>query len=344
MKKSIIILLCMFFCCVKGFAQTDAQFTLFPWASLYYNPGAAGEQNNTLCFTAFFKQQYIGFKTPYYEEGAKEPKYDNDSPQQILFNAEFASRKIRGAFGLSIINDKPAGLQNNVGIRLGYAYKQPLGNGNLGIGLQVGLLNMAFKTDNFRPKDPNDPTLTNVGNAKSYMSLDFNFGLFYKTEQWYVGASATNLAATKTLTISGGDEARTVRQLYVHGGYIWTIPSNPSWTLEPQALVKTDLSTAQLDLMVLARYNGVIWTGLSYRIDNAVSVLVGARPFNNSSNNYLKGLEIGVSYGFTTAKFGYKTEGSYGDAEVMVRYGFDIFKKEVFSGYGSTRSIYKNQY
>ena len=334
----------MFFCCVKGFAQTDAQFTLFPWASLYYNPGAAGEQNNTLCFTAFFKQQYMGFKDVYYDETAKKEVAENASPQQILFNAEFASRKIRGAFGLSIIKDKLGLVQDNVGVRLGYAYKQPLGNGNLGIGLQVGFLNMALNTAKFRPTDGGDPIITAAEAAKSYMNLDFNFGLFYKTEQWYVGASATNLIASNKLTISGGDELYSTRQIYFHGGYIWTIPNNPSWTIEPQALIKTDLSTAQLDLIALARYNGVLWTGLSYRIDDAVSVLFGARPFYNSSNNYLKGLDVGVSYSFTTSKLGYKAQRSAGDVEIMVRYCFDIFRKEVFSGYGSTRSIYKNQY
>ena len=96
--------------------------------------------------------------------------------------------------------------------------------------------------------------------------------------------------------------------------------------------------------MVLARYNGILWGGLSYRIQDAVSVLFGARPFYNSSNNYLKGLEMGLGYSFTTSKLGYKPDRSYGDIEIMLRYCFDIYKEEVFSGYGSTRGIYKNQY
>ena len=134
------------------------------------------------------------------------------------------------------------------------------------------------------------------------------------------------------------------RNLYIHGGYTWILPWNPSWELLPQALIKTDLATAQFDIMILTRYNGVFWGGLSYRIQDAVSVLFGARPFYNSSNIYLKGLEVGAAYSFTTSKLGFKPNRSYGDIEVMLRYCFDIYKEEVFSGYGSSRSIYKNKF
>ncbi len=38
-------------------AQDDTQFTLFPWATPYYNAGGIGEQNNTLCFTALYNNK-----------------------------------------------------------------------------------------------------------------------------------------------------------------------------------------------------------------------------------------------------------------------------------------------
>ena len=131
---------------------------------------------------------------------------------------------------------------------------------------------------------------------------------------------------------------------FCHGGYTWIVPANPNWELLPQALVKTDFHTATWEVMALARYNGVYWGGLGYRFQDAVSLLFGARPFYNSSNVYLKGLEAGLSYGITANKLGYRVHRSFGDVEVMVRYCFDIYKPEVFSGYGSSRSIYKNWY
>ena len=64
----------------------------------------------------------------------------------------------------------------------------------------------------------------------------------------------------------------------------------------------------------------------------------------NISNNYLKGIDLGLAYGFTTSKLGWKKNRGYGDLEIMVRYCFDIYKEEIFSGYGSSRNIYKNEY
>lgn len=344
MKKSIIILLCIIVGSLKLSAQQDAQFTLFPWASLYYNPGTAGEQNNTLCFTGIYNQKYMGLKQAYPDPtNPANINTDNISPQDFLVNVEFFSRKIRGAIGVSFISDKIT-FFHNIGVRLGYTFRFNLGGGKMGIGFQAGLFNQSLTPDDFRALQEGDPLLQLLKDSESYMDLDFNFGLHYKAERWDIGISAVNLLGKKSISLSGGEELNLARQLYIHGGYNWTLPWNPSWVLEPKALIKTDFASFQVDIMALARYNGILWGGLSYRINDAVSLLFGARPFWNSSNNYLKGLDVGISYGFTTTKFAYTKQGSAGDFELMIRYCFDIFRQEVFSGYGSSRNIYKNQY
>ena len=184
--------------------------------------------------------------------------------------------------------------------------------------------------------------------SESTLDLDFNFGVLYKTEQWYVGVGWTQMAALfdkqQVLRVSGEYGPRRSSQLYLHGGYTWVLPANPNWELIPQALVKTDFKTYQWEILALARYNGVYWGGLGYRFQDAVSLAFGARPFYNSSNIYLKGLDLGVSYSFTTNSLGYKKHRSFGDVEVVVRYCFDVYKPEIFSGYGNSRYIYKNRY
>ncbi len=326
-----------------GFSQQDAQFTLYPWGQMYFNPGAIGEQNNTLCFSLLFREQYLGYKDVYKEDAANAEYAEPDQTrgEQILFNLDSYIKKLRGGVGLSVIKDKN-GYLDNVGIRLGYAYKMNIGGGKLGIGFQVGLLNMQLDGADLRPGQENDPIVEALRQGESYMNLDFNFGLLYKTATWYAGLSATQLATS--IRISGEDNIELARQLYAYGGYIYTIPSNPSWTLEPQALIKTDFKTYSFDIMALARYNGLLWFGASYRLNDAVSVFAGTRPFHNSSNIYLKGLDLGFAYGFTASTLGYQKNRSFGDIELMVRYCFDIYKPEVFSGYGSSRHIYKNQY
>lgn len=334
------------FLCVN--AQNDAQFTLFPWAQLYYNPGSAGEQHNTLCFTALYRQQYLGYKDVWESETQTETTDENGleslntGGQQILFNMETYLRKLHGGLGLSIVKDKN-GVFNNVGVRVGYAYKLNLPVGRLGIGFQVGFLNQSIDPEVYRPLEDADPVIETLKQTESVFDLDFNFGLYYKAPTFYAGISATQL--TGGIRLSGDKTVLGLtRQMYFHGGYIWTIPWDPAWTIEPQTLIKTDFATAQFDLILMARYNGIFWGGASYRIDDAASLMFGARPFFNSNNNYLKGMDIGLSYSFTTSNLGYKKNRSFGDVELVIRYCFDIYKPEVFSGYGSTRNIYKNAY
>lgn len=327
---------------MTGFAQDDAQFTFFPWVTSYYNAGGIGEQNNTLCFTADYNNKYLGW--------GDVSSINNDStyrtaPQDFLFSIESYLKKLHGSIGLTLVHDR-LGFYSNTGIKLGYAYKLRVAGGHLGIGLQASLFNQKLESSPLNPIQEGDPTLQNLD--ESTLDLDFNFGVLYKTDQWYVGLGWTQIAALfdkkQALRVSGEHGSRRSSQLYVHGGYTWVMPFNPNWELLPQALVKTDFSTFQWEVLLLARYNGVYWGGIGYRFQDAVSLAFGARPFYNSSNIYLKGLDLGISYGITSNSLAYKKYRSFGDIEVVVRYCFDIYKPEVFSGYGNSRYIYKNRY
>lgn len=343
MKKKYILGIFLTVFSVSTFAQQDAQFLLFPWATPYYNAGAIGEQSNTLCFTGIFRQQYAGWKDTYVPTNSTDgTQLINTSPQQIYLSLESYLRKLHGGIGVTFIKDK-IGFFNNVGVKLGYSFKLRIPTGTLGIGLQVQMLSQKLDNSYFMPIQQGDALLNSFTKDESWLDLDFSFGLFYKADRWNAGIGMTQIA--EKIRLSGDKNSYQMsRNMYIHGGYTWVLPWDPSWEIIPQALIKTDLATAQFDLMVLARYNGILWGGLSYRIQDAVSVLFGARPFYNSSNNYLKGLEMGLGYSFTTSKLGYQKHRSYGDFEIVLRYCFDIYKEEVFSGYGSTRSIYKNQY
>lgn len=342
-KVGLLVLLAMS-AMMSGFAQDDAQFTFFPWVTSYYNAGGIGEQHNTLCFTADYNNKYMGWgdlaTTAITNDSAK-----HTAPQDFLFSVESYLKKLHGSLGLVLVHDR-LGFYSNTGIKLGYAYKLRVGGGNLGIGLQASLYNQKLDASGLRPTQEGDPTLSQLN--ESTLDLDFNFGVLYKTDQWYVGLGWTQIAAMfdkkQALRLSGEHGSTRSSQLYLHGGYTWVMPFNPNWELLPQALVKTDFSTFQWEVLVLARYNGVYWGGLGYRFQDAVSLAFGARPFYNSSNIYLKGLDVGISYGITANSLAYKKNRSFGDVEVVVRYCFDIYKPEVFSGYGNSRYIYKNRY
>ena len=307
---------------MSGFAQDDAQFTFFPWVTSYYNAGGIGEQHNTLCFTADYNNKYLAWGDA---SAINNDSLFHSAPQDFLFSIESYLKKLHGSLGVTLVHDR-IGIYSNTGVKLGYAYKLRLGGGHLGIGAQVSLFNQAIKPDPLHPLQEGDPLLQML--SESTLDLDFNFGVLYKTEQWYVGVGWTQMAALfdkqQVLRVSGEYGPRRSSQLYLHGGYTWVLPANPNWELIPQALVKTDFKTYQWEILALARYNGVYWGGLGYRFQD--------------------GLDLGVSYSFTTNSLGYKKHRSFGDVEVVVRYCFDVYKPEIFSGYGNSRYIYKNRY
>lgn len=343
-KKVGVLLLLTLVLGVAGYAQDDVQFTLFPWATSYYNAGGIGEQSNTLCFTAIYGNKYLGWNDVYTDENGIEQK-DKTAPQDFLFNMESYLKKLHGSLGISLVSDQ-IGFYKNVDFKIGYSYKLRIGGGHMGIGAQVAFFNQKIDGDGFRPLQQGDEVLD--GLDESTLDFDVNLGILYKSDQWYAGVGVTKLISAfdknQALRLSGEKGSHRNAQLYFTGGYTWIIPSNPNWELIPQTMIKTDFKIAQWDMMVLGRYNGVFWGGLSYRLQDAVSILFGARPFYNSSNIYLKGLDVGVSYSFTTNTLGYRVNRSFGDIEVMLRYCFDIYKPEVFSGYGNTRYLYKNRY
>jgi type IX secretion system PorP/SprF family membrane protein len=207
----------------------------------------------------------------------------------------------------------------------------------------LGFINKSLASENLKGNDNPDPTIPQ-GNSDPIMDFNMNFGVHYKRPTWYVGASATNLLGSVRVSGDIGVLSSTPRQLYLSGGYIWNLETAIPWSIEPQAFIRTDFATWSLHLMALARYNGILWFGLSYQYDWGIAVLFGAVPFYNNPNNYLKGLEIGIAYSFQINKLAYRKEGSWGDFELVMRYGFNFFKEKALTGYGSSRHLYKNQY
>ena len=219
---------------MSGFAQDDAQFTFFPWVTSYYNAGGIGEQHNTLCFTADYNNKYLGWgdlpSTAITTDTAQKT-----GPQDFLFSIESYLKKLHGSIGVTLVHDR-IGYYSNTGVKLGYAYKMRVAGGHLGIGAQVSLYNQSID-GKWNVIQEGDPTLENL--SESTLDIDFNFGVLYKTDLWYVGVGWTQIAAmfdkNQALRVSGEFGSRRSSQLYVHGGYTWVLPFNPNWEIMPQA-------------------------------------------------------------------------------------------------------------
>jgi type IX secretion system PorP/SprF family membrane protein len=355
-KYYLIFLLMFSFC--KLFAQINAPFTFSPWAQSYYNPAAMGDKEYHLDFTGILRQQAIGMDVSDKDESSdsngdnfnqerdnnntnRKQLSPNSGGQQVFIGIDSYIKKIKSAIGVIFLKDR-VGTLDNIGFQLGYASKFRVRSGKLSVGIQLGFLNQK-PADNYAPLQNPDETVNGVKKSESYMDFDVNFGVRYRTPVWYVGVSGAQLIGG--VRISGEENLmRISRQLFFSGGYIWRLKTAVPWSVEPNILLRTDFTTWSFHLTTIARYNGILWFGLSYQHTQGIAALFGATPFYNNGNEYLKGLELGVAFTFPTVKYAWTSNGSWGDFELVVRYGFNFYKEKSLNGYGSSRHLYKNQY
>jgi len=296
------------------FAQQDAQFTQYMFNKLSVNPGSAGH-NGGICATVLNRNQWSGF---------------DGHPQTTLFSAD--ARFSKHGVGLTVFSDK-LGIEESFVAKLAYAYHLQLGPGELGIGLEAGLLSKSF-TNNFIAI--NDPTLDpSIPNANAHnMTFDAGFGLYYSiANKMYIGISSLHIPQSSVKKVANGSSGigalnyQEARHYYIIAGYDWDINKDKKWILKPSILAKTDAASTQLDANLMLLYNNLVWGGVSYRVQDAVAALVGVS---------YKGFKIGVSYDFTTSTLNKYSNGSL---ELMLKYCTSINKPPHREVYHSVRFL-----
>jgi type IX secretion system PorP/SprF family membrane protein len=321
---------------VLAFAQQEPQFTQNMFTNMAINPGYAGI-NKQICITSLFRQQWTGF-TDTYKATPTGPSIEHKgAPQTILITIDAPVRLLHGGIGLTVTKDK-LGFEDNIGAKLGYSFHLNVGPGILGIGAQFGLLNKTIDFAKFNPIDPNDPLIS--GKSKeSAMMFDLTFGAFYNLPgKAYAGISSSQLIQSK-MNIKGLEDSKLKRHYYLTGGYHWVIPNAPDWELSPYLLVKSDFASTQYDVTAMVKWRNMVWGGITYRHQDAVSILLGGYPFNMPSMNpALANLRIGYSYDITTSALGRKGR-SNGTHEIMLGYCFKIEIPKTITKYINTRFL-----
>ena len=329
--KKIYIFLLFSMISVVLFAQQDAQFTQNMFNNMYTNPGYAGI-NKRICLTTLLRQQWVGFKST-----LKDGSTVKTNPETYVVSIDAPIRALRGGIGLSLFSDK-LGFENNLGVKVGYAFHLGIGNGLLGIGIQAGFLNKKIDFSKFNPIDPGDPILVSQ-EKKSTLMTDISFGLFYNIPgKAYVGLSSTQLIQSKMKFDNAAIESRLKRHYYLTGAYHWAIP-NSDWELSPYLFIKTDFASAQYDITAMAKWQNMLWAGLSYRVQDAVAIIIGAYPFNQPNMSpALQQIKIGYSYDITTSALG-RSGRSSGSHEIMLGYCFKITTTPKITKYINTRFL-----
>ncbi len=294
-------------------AQYDPQFSQNMFNMLAVNPGYAGS-SESINLLALNRNQWTG------DLGIKTTVFSGDMPLNFL--------GLDSGIGLNIINDE-IGLITNLSMLLNYSAKFELKRGTLGLGLSLGLINQSIDGSGFYYPDEvytqDDPSLTLSEVSGSV--LDVGFGVFYKENKFYAGASVTHLNKPEN-DFDEGIYFTISRTFFLTCGYNHKIEDSP-YEILPSVFYKTDGASFQLDLNTLVRYKSRFWGGLTYRLQDAIVVLAGIELKN--------GVRFGYSYDITTSAIA--TAGNGGSHELMVGYNFDMNFEKRTKRYKSVRYL-----
>ena len=317
LKKVIASMLLFMLISNYSIAQQDPQFSLNMFNHFMVNPGFAGS-SESIEASAVIREQWIGFS-------------GNPKTTGFSIHTPFKPFGISSGIGLNIIDDK-IGFYNDISFNLSYAYKKPIGNGNLGIGINIGLLNKTID-----PSDPGwdipesdwhtsssgDPAIPN--GEETGMGFDMGFGGFYSNDKFYTGLSVTHLFQP-SIDIGETAVSHMKRHFYFSTGYSFQL-NNPLYEILPSIYIKNCVST-QFDINALVRYNKKYWGGVSYRLQDAIIVIAGMQLGN--------GLKLNVAYDFSTSDIrGY----SDGSVEFMIGYSMKISVDKGTQKYKSVRYL-----
>jgi type IX secretion system PorP/SprF family membrane protein len=299
MKKLNIAFL--FLICFSGYglSQQDPLSSQYMFNTMTYNPGVAGV-SGMICATALTRQQWVGFK------GAP-------STTSFSINAPVNLFHINSGVGLMVESDN-TGFDKDISLSGTYSYLMDLGQGKLGIGLMLGMLNKALSPNWIIPSGDahtpasGDPLIPE--NKESYVAFDASLGAYYKTDKYYAGLSVTHINEPKIKFSKG--QPYVSRHYYLTAGYTLQLPS-PSFELLPSFFAFSDGKATQVAINALVRYNKKVWGGVSYRAGDAIVGMIGVELYN--------GIRIGYAYDFPMTDIRKSTSGSQ---EFMVNYCFDL--------------------
>ncbi|QQS49791.1 MAG: PorP/SprF family type IX secretion system membrane protein [Bacteroidota bacterium] len=312
MKKLVFLLIAI---STVGYtlAQQLPNVSYFMYDHARTNPGSLGSKD-MICASLILKRSYIDFG-----EGAPSNEFLNAEVPFKLFGAKHG-------VGISAFTDK-IGFYNDVDVKLGYAFRFNVAEGTLGIGISGGVRQKTLDASKWQygangdELDPNIPQ----GTQENIFGFGFGAGLFYRSEDIYLGASVSNIYPSDIEY----DESTAIEDMqphyYITAGYTFQL-ANPAFEVEPAVLIFSDnLISTTFDLNATLTYNKKIWGGVSYRAGSAVAAMAGLM--------ILDGLKVGLAYDYPTSAL------SNGSFEVLLNYCFSVGGEKSPQRYRSIRYL-----
>jgi len=269
------------------------------------NPAMAGHDGFT-SFNLTARQQWLGFKDAPQTYSASWHTRLLQRSHRIVGNPLRRNNMLipstRGRVGLGayIINDANAQVART-GVSFTYAYHIFLNNQQLSFGLSAKAFQYRIYKESLTFGEAGDPVLNGDFNTVAY-SPDADFGVFFRSFDYFVGFSVSNLLQTSVLIGSNElPDFKTYRHYWILGGYRFKMGEELG--LEPGILLKTTENwNPQGDLTLKVYYSDLFWGGLSYRTNRSIIALVGVR---------IDGLYFGYSFDWALSEMAHFNYGSH---------------------------------
>ncbi|MFN0047721.1 MAG: type IX secretion system membrane protein PorP/SprF [Cytophagales bacterium] len=287
-------------------AQSDPQFSQYMFVNEYVNPASTAIDNRTN-LALLFRYQWAG-------SGSIASNTElNGSPVTQLLIASTKIKQVNSGVGTYIMNET-LGPLSNINAKFNYAYHFDLGKSQLGVGIGIGIYNQGIDFSKFIYNTPNDPVISYLSRNENKLNYDINAGVFYKSKNYFIGASSFHL---NTPIYNDSTKAFISRQYFFTAGA--TIPINELFVFSPTVLIKTNfisINQANLDISTLLKYNNeLLWAGLSYRSGiwkpDALVAIIGVGITQNNA------LKVGYAFDLTVLGNAAKAGTSH---EIMLSY------------------------
>lgn len=282
---------------VTVFSQQDAQFTQYMYNMSVLNPAYALGDADAINIGGLYRAQWVG---------------SVGGPTTGSFFAHTTlTDRVEG--GISIVHDQIGDVVKETNAFIDIAYVLPMSaTSKLSLGIKTGVTFFNTDFNGFIYSDP-EPDIAFAENlSKNY--LNFGFGAYYFTENYYVGFSAPNLLRSKHLDSDSGIIRQGVEEIhyFLTGGYVFNL--NDRLKLKPAFMAKAvNGAPLSMDLTANVLWNERIELGAGYRFDDSISALANFRVTPT--------LRLGYAYDYTLSNLGKFNSGTH---EIMIL--FDISK------------------
>lgn len=269
---------------------------------LSINPAFAG-CHDALSATMSYRNQWVGIK---------------DAPKNLMMSIHAPTDNDRVGLGL-LVDRSTIGIFKETNLMADYAYRIPMGDGKLALGLGVGVTVLKNSWNELLATDPNDAELIN--SSPSAILPAFSLGMYYYTKKYFIGISLPSILSNEpdNSTI-GAYKIKNNPSNYNYfftGGYEFEITDQ--FKLLPSAVIKYHPNNAvQIDYNAQLNLKDRIWLGAGYRDKN---ILIGM--FQCQLNYQIR---MAYSYDFDIGKIGKYNNGSH---EIVLSYVFKYARKVI---------------